>query len=309
MKKNKNNTNPKTKTKKINYSILILYGMSLLLAIGMIIIFLLLPSFFQNNSIKKAVSINDVECLKMGNVCSSNDIKDGIKVQVPVNSSLNYDFYVISNTEDSITLLFANNLKSVSDWSVEMISIKGPTDALGNVNNYTKEWISIPYIGNYSYVDYGYDFYKRICIMHEREYDDYDCDKPIGYKSLTIRNGRATINYNLPVVEDLKKYNIVTKNVMSNVRSRLITFEEVNQLSSPEGYPEWLIENLDVGEYYWTLSSDPMPCDYYNVAAYTVMNKNGKVAISPRYIKGQKINFKLSRAYGHLRPVITIPKQ
>ena len=311
MKKNeKTEKTTKNTTKKVinkrHHKATGFFILALLMILAMLAVFFGLKKvFYVGMAPKIAVPVEEVECLKQGNTCDMQDIRNGIKVSLED---------VLSDTEDTITLLYADNLAVLSNWSNEMVNFKGPQEALYQINKRIEDWSNIPYIKDYAYVDFGYYYYQDVCITNEKDYEGYDCSKTPGYKSMTIYEGQAEIVYHLPLTDsDIQNMNLTTNNFKGNlnglpVRGRMITYEEVIALGSKDGLPVWLLDHLNKGEFYWTMSSSPMPSDDYVISAYSVYNNKGKAVLAPKYVMYQQVDAKFDSPKGHLRPVITILK-
>ena len=84
-------------------------------------------------------------CIKLGNVCSIEEIKrdDGILVNVKVNNNENYNFYVISDTGEDLTLIMEKNLGNKVGWS-PVSPANGPLISLNYLEEQTLSWTNIP---------------------------------------------------------------------------------------------------------------------------------------------------------------------
>ena len=264
---------------------------------------------------KEAKEIKDIKCLKKGNVCSFQEIYDGIKIKYAVNDKETYEFYLISNDEDTATYIMANTLEEMSSWAGEIVNFKGPTDSLYNLNTYIKDWKNVPLIESYSYKDFGYQYYQKVCVTNEIDVEGYDCSKTAGYQSLEINDGKGLLTFNLPsyVFENLEEGE--EEQILKSwnfeyllLRARLITKEEVDSLVNAKGViAPWLVDHMKDGDTYWTLSSDPYPTDFYLVSAFMVRNNENHTNISMGVVakyddEGKPV------ANGYLRPVITLKK-
>ena len=105
---------------------------------------------------------SDNSCIQKGNVCSDADILAGIKVNVKVNNSETYDFYVISNTDSEITLMMNRNIYAegnttepdVAWYADSHTNSQGPKTAVAALKERTSTWSNIPE-RTYTYSDDG----------------------------------------------------------------------------------------------------------------------------------------------------------
>ena len=291
---------------------------------GCLLIVLFLIGFFvtRNNSTANVSiptkNIEDVECLKKGKVCTTDELREGIKVKYKVNKTDTEEFYVLSNDENKMNLLLAHNIGESTYWSEEVTNVKGPTTALTYANKLVKKWTNVPYITDYNYVDFGYKYYLDVCVDKTVKDEKFDCNAYAGYKDFTVKDGKLTILYNMPepdiegweTMEDLVYTN---KFEMVNLRIRLATIEEINELViDKKGLPKWLIDGVKKNGEYWTMSSNPFSADYYDVFAYTVKNVKGKTDIGVKVVYNWEFSKDktLEEDYEvYLRPVITINKK
>ena len=254
-----------------------------------------------HSQVQPSKKIKEIECLKKGNLCTKAEIAKGIKINYQVNKKENYDFYLISNTQEEATYIMAQNIMKDLNWADERTNLKGPTHVMYMVNEKTKNWELVEKIKDYTYEDYGYKYNQEICEKKTKQEKDYNCNINAGYKKLEIKSGKGTIYYNLTESSTTTTWDI--GNI--DIRARLITREELSELSTAKkGLPEWLVENVKNQNAYWTLSSNTYACNQYAIAAYIVKNikDEAKIDIANTIygIKKQEIG---------LRPVITIKKQ
>ena len=293
----------------------------LIVIAGTILIVLFIVGFFVTRirSTKEYESkiptqeIEDVKCLKKGNVCSADEIIDGIKVRIKVNDKETYDFYLISNDGEEATYIMSENLKTKSNWSGEMINFKGPSEALYKMGVDTSDWKNIPIIEDYTYEDEGIALYKAICEDKTFEYKDYDCTKYAGYNGLEIKHGKVTLKYNLPPLDGEglpEEIEIPTSGSIDGIylRSRLLTKADYSYLVKKDIGPSWLIDNMKRGEYYWTLSSDVSVGNDYILSAYVIENVDNKAENITEYVMSNNMDPSLE-AVGYNRPVITLEKK
>ena len=285
------------------------------LALIATVVIILIKIFWDTSSYKiyqspyTARSWEQYDCLKLGNVCSHEDVLKAIKVKLPVNEKETYNFYVIDNDETTATLLMDSNLGGIEDWSMADTNQRGPISAFGEVLKRTENWTFIPIIESYEYLDFGKEYFLDICKEENKDSRDstYDCsaDRLRGYNGISIQNGKAIIKIN---EEDYSENNgdmYQTLLVADRARTRLITFEEYQNLRMPSGYPDWLIDNTTENEGYWTLSSSTFESTLYSTSALAVTNYLNKPLIRELYLVNQSNG--LNKRNG-LRPVITIDK-
>ena len=122
-----------------------------------IIIFLFIGYLLINK--KQETPSND--CTKKGNVCTLNEIIDGIKYKVKVSKDKEEEFYVLSNTKDELTLISEKNLINNVDWDYTHFNTSGPTLIIDKLLELTKNWTNIPNIKKWYYEDYGNKYYKE----------------------------------------------------------------------------------------------------------------------------------------------------
>jgi len=76
--------------------------------------------------------------------CSSSQIKSGVAVNVKVNSSTTYTFYVIADAGEELTLILNQNLGGTVAWySAAGNNTYGPQTALETMKNLTSGWTNI----------------------------------------------------------------------------------------------------------------------------------------------------------------------
>ena len=84
---------------------------------GCLLIILFLIGFFvtRNNSTANVSiptkNIEDVECLKKGKVCTTDELRESIKIKYKVNKTDTEEFYVLSNDENKMNLLLLIGVK------------------------------------------------------------------------------------------------------------------------------------------------------------------------------------------------------
>ena len=291
---------------------------SLIAFIGLflVIVIILLILLLNNNTITAYTTnitsreMDKYSCLYKGEICSEDDIDRGIKVHYRVSDKEAYDFYVLSNDEEKVTLIMATNIQNKVDWHSELINLKGPTSALEVLTARTQEWINVPVIESYKYEDEGNGFYKKLCSQDLSDEEVfYDCKddkiKTRGYNGFSIKDGLGTLYFNL---EEEKDYEVTKQAILTGrtFRARLVEQKDLtNLILYRNTYPDWLIDNLKEEEGYWTMSSSTLPLTQYREAAFAVVNYKSKTLLRELLtIAERNKNFKTVG----IRPVITIEK-
>lgn len=232
-------------------------------------------------------------CLIDGTVCAP-----GTPVAIKVNSTDIYNFYVMSESGNKVTLIMDRNLGDKVAWVTENDYLDaggsktdfytgeyggpgntnlGPITALNYLNIQTETWTNIVQIKDYQYVN-----------------NENGTKYRTGYQKLTIIDGNAKL-----ISQDAK----ISTSITGISRARLLTLEEAVKLtkSNSDVTPMWLHPNLYVSpdlslrEGYWLLSGSSGVSS--NNAAY--MSHDGCITCfgSVRY----------AYHYG-IRPVITLTK-
>lgn len=305
-----NNVNKKTNnSKKILISFIIILVLALVVAIPVSILMQDKSTKKDNDKeLKGPKKINQHECTKKGNVCSFNEMYEGVEVNVEVAEGKTYTFSMIANDIETMTLMLQENIEETTSWHNELINMKGPQNALQKLNEKIETWENISYIENYNYEDGGKKDLEKICASTALE-DDFKCPKDSYdtrcYNGLTITNGEIKFLFNLPQDEGLgAEDRLATEgSIESKVKARLITLEEVEEFNTDKGIPTWLIENLDKNEGYWTMTSSPSMKTAYYQGAIAVVNKDGKLSIESAFVEGEE-KLKIG-----IRPVITVYKK
>ena len=204
------------------------------------------------------------ECIKYNEKCAN-----GTLVNVKVNENDTYDFYVINDTGDKLTLILNKNLGSTISWITESDynasggtnygtfgnNEKGPITALNTLKTLTNNWTNV-LDNEYIISGIGNDGKTKI-------YDD----------------------------------------ITMNIKARLLTYQEAINLGcsmKSSSCPEYLYSNLsglnttDIPAGYWTSTADATNS---NIALY--INYNGNVY--------NNVSLTFATARG-IRPVITIEK-
>lgn len=262
-----------------------------IIATLLILLILIIALNVTKVSTTKANKNNKDNCTSTNNKCSKEDLEEGVKVSLKVNDTETYEFYIIDNDEFNVTLMMDKKLEEVN--YADENNLYGPVTLLEKLSEKTKDWENVDLIDFYNYADLG-----LINLMSSNEeydasvVDDAYSKNPGGYSNLMINNGIATLvssaieNANNPYIFENK------------FRARLITYEELENLKVNGKYPDWLVENLENDEGYWTLTSKTGTKDN-KANAYAVMNKNSKTSITDK-----KVNEHIG-----IRPVITVSKE
>ena len=107
----------------------------------------------SDGNISNSLLSSENDCIKAGNTCSIDEIKAGIKVNVKVNDADNYDFYVISDDGEELTLIMNKNLGDRVGFSSWYNS--APNIAIEALKTRTETWTNIPE-REYTYSDADY---------------------------------------------------------------------------------------------------------------------------------------------------------
>ena len=259
----------------------------------------------SKTDLKEAKEVKEYECTKKGNVCSFNEMYEGVEVNVEVAKGKTYTFSMIANDKDTMTLMLQQNVEVVTDWHNELINMKGPQYALQKLNEAVANWDKLSNIEKYSYEDRGKKDLENYCNSTTIE-EGFKCptdeSDTRGYKGITIEDGNATFLFNLPKPEDGTNV-ATTGSIEAKVKARLITIEEVEEFNVDKGIPKWLTEGLSKNEGYWTMTSSPSMTTAYYQGALAVVNKDNKLSIESLFVEGDE-TFKVG-----IRPVITIYKK
>lgn len=252
-------------------------------------------------------TIKSNECTQKGNVCTDDEIFDGVEVLVEVKKGKKYVFNVIYNDEDSMTLLMNENLIKESDWHGELVNVKGPQQALINLYLKITDWKNLEPI-SFMYKDEGKLNFEEFCGNGNLD-PGYDCTNTNylsrGYDYIEINNGVTTINMNIVVDNPaIEVYNVYTQKKRI-AYARLITLSEINNLSKDYKYPNWLTKNLKENEGYWTLTSSTSMKTGYQQGAIALAKVDGKPSVESLFVQG---DYQKEFTIG-IRPVITIEKK
>lgn len=189
-------------------------------------------------------------CAKDGTTCSP-----GTEFAIKVNDKETYKFYVISDTNNKVTMIMDRNLGETVAWisvddyvkaSTENTNCegdacndKGPITALNYLNDQTSNWTNIPLITNYIY-----------------DNNLNGTTNAYGYQKLEIING-VTILTN----QDGTEINTLSRTSRTRILSAKDTNEIVN--ANNKTMPIWMYTNLSDSNTetasfgYWLLTTHP----------------------------------------------------
>lgn len=271
----------------------ILFTIGIIAILGCVIFIAFLNK--NNNILNNTVVSVRTDCYKKGKKCTNEEIYNGVLVNVSLSSTISQEFYIISDTEDSMTLLMNASVEKTT-WSFEEVNIFGPNNLLFTLYDKTKDWTNIDPIASFHYDDTGLLNYKEICVDNPKTESNYKCStietSAYGYSSIDIENGTLRLNsYN-------GAYYLIGEN---DVRARLITREEIDQIFSysKNDYIPWL-NNQDP---FWTATSSTSKGEGYDKKAYAIINT--KESKQKGFITAKSV----TDNDGGIRPVITIDKQ
>lgn len=306
-----NNENKKIKnSKKILIAFIIVLVVILAIAIPVSILMQdKSPKKNNNKELKGPKDIKQHECTKKGEVCTFEQMYEGVEVNVEVAEGKTYTFSMIANGRDTMTLMLQENILDDVEWDSEGSNQKGPSTSLYEVNQKVKEWTNIENILSYNYTDKGKILSETICAA-SGEHDEYECPKDQydkrGYTGLTITDGEIKLLFNLPPDRNPEPGFEVLKEgiIQTPAKARLITLEEYEEFVTEDGPAKWLIENLDKNEGYWTMTSAHKLTTGYNHAAISIINRDGKPDTEDVPVARGNKYFKVG-----IRPVITVYKK
>ena len=248
-------------------------------------------------------TLKENECIKKGNICSPSDIFKGVEVEIAVSDNKKQRFYVISNTENEMTLMMKKNIINKIDWHDNLINIFGPDIPLMELSKLTKSWENISLIDNYSYDDSGKLLFEEKCKNSvDIKEPNYDCTTEKvptrGYFGIKINNGELKQKAD---VEDNPLEDVLS----TEMRARLITVEEIDKLVMNKELPKWLISGLGSKDGYWTLTSSTAMKNNYCQGAIAIANVNNKPSIESLFVLQEyEEGFEIG-----IRPVITVTKK
>ena len=305
-----NSENKKTKnSKKILIAFIIVLVVILAIAIPVSILMQDKSQKKNNKELKGPKDIKQYECTKKGEVCTFEQMYEGVEVNVEVAEGKTYTFSMIANGRDTMTLMLQQNIKDDVEWHAEGINMKGPQTSRYMINEITKDWTKIDHIDNYEYMDKGKITSDAYCNTTESR-TDYECPKnqydKRGYNGINITDGKIKLLYNLPPDEiEMPNSPVLTETTLKTTgKVRFITLEEYEEFVTEDGPAKWLIENLDKNEGYWTMTSAHKLTTGYNHAAISIINRDGKPDTEDVPVARGNKYFKVG-----IRPVITVYKK
>ena len=181
-------------------------------------------------------------------VTNKTECAPGTPVAIQVNASDVYNFYVIDETENEVTLIMDRNIGNKVSWVSKVDynddinygeygrNDKGPITALNYLNSQTSTWTNIPEMENYTY-----------------DNNLNGTTKTHGYQKLEITHGIGKL---------INQDGDMTTTLSGTSRARLLTDEEAKNKSigcttSSGSCPEWLYTNLSI------LNSTETPAGYW----------------------------------------------
>lgn len=127
------------------------------------------------------------ECVKYGNTCTIDQIKSQVSLTVAVNDNESYNFNVLSDDGEKLTLIMDNSFEDDINWSSSLN--EGPLNLLEYVETKTKNWVNIPDI-TYTLSGNSSDDFNSCSVYSECNSNVY---------SLSTRNAKAR----LPKLQEL----------------------------------------------------------------------------------------------------------
>lgn len=220
----------------------------------------------NDSNIVKSVNgdSSNLGCYNDGTLC-----ENGTSMTIMVNSNQTYDFYVLNDDGNNLTLISSTNIGNDTintvPWFTGSVgnNSNGPITAIESLITLTSDWSNIKKISSYSYINSGN-----------------------GYKKLNIIDGEVTIINS----------NNESLSIDGIARARLLTYEEAYALgcrttSSSSQCPSWLYDNLDgtnnsLKPYgYWLLTSYSTDKNAYNIRNTGILANNSTVDTTGRGIR------------------------
>lgn len=214
----------------------------------------------------------------LGCVTISETCIRGTIMSIQVSHSEAYNFYVIKDDGEYLTLIMDRNIGLPSEWNSAASIVDGPQNLFETLTSRTSGWNNIKPIQNYLYTNLDY-----INAQH-------------GYQKISISHGVGTITRNDGTNAGLSN---------ANIRARIITQEEVNGLgctTSASTCPSWLYSNLA------NENNSATPYGYWTLTTHYT-NSNPNYGYSIHYNGSVYAANVLDNGKGRgIRPVITIKK-
>ena len=239
----------------------------------------------DGSNISKSVEVNVIRIYTNDIITATNNCintgacVEGTKVQVAVNNTDTYNFYVIADTGSELTLIMDSNLGERVAWyldddnstKVEKNNL-GPVTALNYLNNQTSNWSNIEPIVNYTYDD-----------------NSDDATNTDGYQKLEITNGVGKI---------LSREGTLTE-LVGVSRARLLTSEEKSNLKQLNNNvnPQYLYTNLS------SSNTTETQIGYWHLTAFHSKNMTNQA-----YLTGYLVGNTAVFDEVGVRPVITVKK-
>lgn len=234
---------------------------------------------------QEQILTSEDDCINEGKgICNP-----GVLVNVQVKDSKNYNFYVISDDGNELTMIMDRNLGNVAwvnnvdyndaaNFGYAGNNNKGPITVLNFLNKQTKDWDNIPIIINYTY-----------------DNNPNGTRYTSGYQKLVIEEGKGKLisQNGQDVIE-----------IDGESKARLLTEEEATMpaigcSTSFWSCPSWMYENL-------SSSNKTGPIGYWLLTAESSSSVAGRI-ITKITERVDIDNVSAISSYG-LRPVITVPK-
>ena len=230
-------------------------------------------------------SSTEFDCIDNETTCSI-----GSNIEVRVNDSTTYNFYILGDDGKKLTLILDRNLGEPIAWKSfvqesdqKQAFNKGPIDVLTELNVRTNNWNNINNIEDYNYINSDHT------------------NRPDTYQGIGIENGKTTVVG--------KDGSIIT--IEGNTKARLLTLEEAkefgcNKSTNNSCSQSFIYGNLKA-EYgtntpygYWLLTTNSTNANNYNV--YSI-HYTGKLNSTTAFDANNN-----SRGGRGIRPIITIDK-
>lgn len=197
----------------------------------------------------------------MDNCINTGTCASGTLINVKVNNNQKYNFYVINDIDDKLTLIMDRNLGKLVAWVSKIDynddtnygtygnTSKGPITALTYLNNQTSDWTNINSIDNYTYVN-----------------NSNGNTNKVGYQKIEIVDGIAKLTSQdgatITTVEGVSRARLLTN---EEARSKTIGCQ-----SSDKSCANWIYTNLSADNRgYWLASANPNYNYYVSSIHYT----------------------------------------
>ena len=198
-----------TENKKTNKlkKVLIVFIVLLVIIIAIAIPFSLLTKDKEpsngKNKLKGPKDVKTYECTKKGEVCSFEEMYEGVEVNVEVAEGKTYTFSMIANGKDTMTLMLQENILDDIEWHEEGINMKGPQTLMYELNEIVKEWTKLDDIIQYEYTDKGKKTSDSYCSTATSP-TEYECPKDKydkrGYTGINITDGKIKMLFSSIII-------------------------------------------------------------------------------------------------------------